>query len=126
VLLKIIFAFIIIAFSETINGIFRVKYLHKKFKKKFARIFSFFTGLSMIILLSLIFVPWINPKTDLQAFSIGFIWAINIVLYDVLIGRFAFKLTWSKILDDFNLFKGNLLPIGIVIIMILPYIIWSL
>ena len=125
-LLKIIVAFFSILLAETLNGMFRVQYLHKKFQKNLAKLISFLIGLSLIIILCLFLIPWIDPQSSLEAFSIGLFLAIGMTTYDIAIGRFVFKLSWSKIVQDFNVFNGNFLSLGIMILAFLPYLIWLL
>jgi hypothetical protein len=42
------------------------------------------------------------------------------IAYDVYVGRVLFKLPLSKVLEDFNIFKGNFLGWGMIYIYILP------
>ncbi|MCD6258310.1 MAG: hypothetical protein J7J31_01785 [Helicobacteraceae bacterium] len=125
-LCKTILAFILIALVETLNGIFRILYLQKKFQKGLARLISFLMGLSLVTILCLFLIPWIDPRSAIEALTIGIFLALGMTLYDIAIGRFIFKLAWSKILQDFNIVKGNLLTIGILVLAFLPYVIWML
>ena len=121
---KILIGFIFIALLETLNGIFRVRFLFRHFGKKNAKIISFVLGATLIFILSSLLVPWIDPCSSFQAFSIGLSWAVLMVLYDVYVGRKLFKLSWSLILEDFNVLKGNLLSLGILFILFLPLFIY--
>jgi len=119
-LIKIFLGFLLIAFAETLNGTFRVRVLYKKLGAKRAKIFSFALGSLIIFVINIILVPWINPKTISEAFFIGFFWMSLMIAYDLYVGRVLFKLSWDKILDDFNIFKGNLLALGMMLILFLP------
>ncbi len=118
--IKIFLGFLLLAIMETLNGIFRINILQKRFKKNQAKIFSFLLGSIIIFLLNLILIPWIKPENINEAFLIGITWAILMVCYDIFIGKVIFKLSTKKILDDFNIFKGNLLSFGILLIILLP------
>jgi hypothetical protein len=119
-LIKIFLGFLLIALAETLNGIFRVRVLHKKLGAKTARLVSFILGSLIIFLINIILLPWINPKTISEAFFIGFVWMSLMIVYDLYVGRVLFKLSWDKILEDFNIFKGNLLALGMMLILFLP------
>jgi hypothetical protein len=119
-LIKIFLGFLLLAFAETLNGMFRVKVLHKRLGKKIAKILSFVLGSFAIFALNIVLVPWIEPKSMSEAFFIGFIWMSLMLTYDLYVGRVLFKLSWSKILEDFNIFKGNLLALGMLLILFLP------
>ena len=121
---KILIGFIFIALLETLNGIFRVRFLIKRFGKKNAKIVSFVLGATLIYLLNSLLLPWIDPSGLIQAFSVGLTWAALMVAYDVYVGRKLFKLSWDLILEDFNVLKGNLLSLGILFILFLPLFIY--
>lgn len=119
-LIKIVLGFFLIALAETLNGIFRVKILSKKIGIKKAKIVSFILGSFLVLLINLLLVPLIEPKNINEAFFIGLSWASLMILYDIFVGRVLFKLSWERVLEDFNIFKGNLLSIGILLIICLP------
>lgn len=119
--IKVLLGFILIATIETLNGIFRIKILHK-LTKKYSKLISFLIGAILIVLLNLILLPWIYPNTITEAFLIGFIWGFLMICYDIFVGKVLFKLPWQKVLDDFNIFKGNLVSLGIWLIVFFPSI----
>jgi len=122
-LIEIVLGFFIIALAETLNGIFRVKVLSKKLGIKKAKTVSFAIGSIIVLILNLILVPWIEPKSMIEALFIGLSWASLMILYDIFVGRVLFKLSWEKITDDFNVLKGSFLSLGILLIVFLPIIV---
>ncbi len=119
-MIKIFLGFLLIALAETFNGIFRVRVLHKKLGAKKAKIFSFILGSLFIFILNIALVPWVDPKNISEAFFIGFVWMSLMIAYDFYVGRVLFKLSWDKILEDFNIFKGQLLALGMLLVLFLP------
>ncbi len=125
-ILKIVVGFFVLAFFETINGIFRIHYLHKRVGKKYAKILSFLLGLIWVFLVSIGLVLWVEPKTTLEAFYIGVLLAILMISYDLFVGRVLFKLSWSKIFEDFDPRKGNLLGFGMMLMVVIPlFLYWT-
>ena len=122
-IIKVVVGFLLIAFVETINGIFRVKILHKKLGVKQAKIVSFILGSLSIFVLNIFLVPWIAPQNIGEAFLIGFVWMSLMIAYDIYVGRVLFKLTWEKIFLDFNPLRGNPLALGMVLIFFLPSVV---
>jgi hypothetical protein len=120
-LIKIFIGFLFIALAETLNGIFRVRILYKKIGINRAKIVSFLIGITIIISLNFILVPWISPQTKSDAFFIGFVWMCLMIAYDLYVGKVLFKLSWKKIFEDFNILKGNFLAVGMILIFVLPY-----
>ncbi|MGP2657519.1 hypothetical protein ACOJTA_10795 [Malaciobacter sp. WC5094] len=122
---KIILGFIIIAFIETLNGIFRIKVLNKSFTKKLSKFISFILGSILIFLINLFYIPILSISSQEEAFFIGFTWALLMILYDVFVGKFMFKMSWENIADDFDILKGNLLSLGIILIVFMPIFVFK-
>lgn len=123
---KILIGFAAMAALETLNGIFRMRYLHKNFGRKTALKLSFLIGSLLVIALNLTLYPWIAPRNFLDAVMIGLTWALLMGTYDIVIGRFAFKASWETIAGDFDPRQGNWLSFGMVLIMILPPLIFAM
>lgn len=124
-ILKIILGFILIAFIETLNGIFRIKVLNKSFTKKLSKFISFILGSILIFLINLFYIPILGISSQEEAFFIGFTWALLMILYDVFVGKFMFKMSWENIADDFDILKGNLLSLGIILIVFMPIFVFK-
>lgn len=124
-LIKILLGFILIALVETLNGVFRINILYK-FSKKYAQLISFVIGSFVIVLLNLLLLPWLNLHNIFEAFFVGILWGFLMLCYDIFVGKVLFKLSWEKVFEDFNIFKGNLLSIGIAIIIFLPSVLFNL
>lgn len=124
-ILKIILGFILIAFIETLNGIFRIKVLNKSFTKKLSKFISFILGSILIFLINLFYIPILSISSQEEAFFIGFTWALLMILYDVFVGKFMFKMSWENIADDFDILKGNLLSLGIILIVFMPIFVFK-
>ncbi|MFK2823313.1 hypothetical protein ACH5BK_10085 [Arcobacter sp. YIC-80] len=124
-ILKIILGFILIAFIETLNGIFRIKVLNKSFSKRLSKFISFILGSILIFLINLFYIPILGISSQEEAFFIGFTWALLMILYDVFVGKFMFKMSWENIADDFDILKGNLLSLGIILIVFMPIFVFK-
>lgn len=119
-LIKSVAVWVLLAAGEILNGNFRVRYLHGKLGDKPAKKISFCIGLTIIYVTGWLSMPWLNPKNLAECFLIGFIWMILMLSLDIYFGRFVFRFTWQKILEDFDLRKGNLLGLGMLLLLICP------
>ncbi len=115
-----------IALIETANGIFRVRFLAARLGRKKALLVSFFSGSFCILVLSWLLLAWLEPQSIRECLIIGLCWAGLMVAYDVMIGRYAFGYSWKRILADFDLRQGNLLTLGIALILLAPYLLYVL
>jgi hypothetical protein len=58
--------------------------------------------------------------TDKGLIFLGMSLSVFMILFDIIMGRYVAKAKWPAILDDFNIFKGNLLAAGAVIMAFCP------
>lgn len=123
-LVKALLVGLLIALGEVINGNIRVRILHAKFGKRRAKLASFFSGIVIIFAICWFALPWINPASYQDCIVIGFMWFIIMMCLDIYFARYVFKLRWSNIFDDFNPVKGNLLGIGMVILLFCPAVVF--
>ncbi len=120
--LKSVFVLSIIIVLEIINGILRGKFLTPRFGDFRARQLSTLTGCISIFIVSLIFIGWIAPSSVDQALAIGAIWFVLMLVFEIGFGRLVFKFTWKFIFQDFNLFEGRLLALGMIFLAFAPLI----
>jgi hypothetical protein len=125
-ILRAILIGLIIAAGEVVNGNIRVRYLQRKLGRKKSRWISFFSGTTIFSIIAWLLLPWVNPENLLQCLLVGTIWVIVMTMLDLYVGRFVFKIPWKKILDDFNPRKGNLLGIGLLLLLCCPSAIFLL
>jgi len=109
-----------IAVGEILNGNIRVRILNRKFGDKPAKKIGFFTGLIIIYSIAWISMPWLDPKNLTECFFIGLTWMIMMLGLDIYVGRFVFRFPWNKILEDFDIRKGNLLGLGMILLFFCP------
>lgn len=117
---------LLIALGEVVNGNVRVRLLHRRFGKKRAKLISFFSGTFIIYAICWFTLPWLAPSGYLDCVKIGFIWLAIMLALDIYYGRYVFKLRWTKIWEDFNLLKGNMLGLGMLLLFLSPVIIFKL
>jgi hypothetical protein len=119
-IIKVIIIWVFIATGEIINGNVRVKYLQRKYGLHRAKQISFLSGITIFTIIIWLFLPWVGPRNLFQCFGIGLIWTSLMLLVDLYFGRFVFHYSWAKIIEDFNLGKGNLLGLGMLILLLSP------
>ena len=124
-LIKSLLIGLLIALGEVVNENIRVRVLHKRFGLKRAKLISFFSGIAIIFLICWFLLPWIAPKDNTDCYLVGFSWLAVMLCLDIYFAKYVFKLKWNKIFDDFNLFKGNLLTVGMAFLFFSPIIVFS-
>jgi hypothetical protein len=117
---KIILFFILVASSETLNGIARTVYLNKRVGIRKAKRISMVSALILCLLICYWYIPMLNIRTDKGLLLLGISLSSFMVMFDIVLGRFVVKAKWKTIMEDFNLAKGNLLALGIIVLALCP------
>jgi hypothetical protein len=70
------------------------------------------------------YVPVTGITTDKGLVLLGASLSLFMLMFDIAMGRFVAKAKWSVILDELNIFKGNLLGLGMVVMSFCP-LLWA-
>ena len=122
-LLRAVLVWMLIAMTETIHGILRVRLLNPRVGDHRARQIAVGTASLIILLITALTVPWIAPASPGDAFAVGALWLTAMLAFEFALGRFAFHLKWERILADFDLRRGGLLGFGMLVLFFAPYLV---
>ncbi len=117
---KIVCFYVLVASCETINGLLRTIYLNKRLGVVSAKRISMLPALFLCMVICYFYVPLIHITTDTGLIYLGMSLSTFMIVFDIIVGRYVAKAKWSVILNDFNIFKGNLLAVGVVIMAFCP------
>ena len=53
---------------------------------------------------------------------VGAIWVAMTVAFEIILGRFVMGLSWARILEDYDLFGGGLMLLGLAAMFSAPFI----
>jgi len=120
VITKIACLYILVASSETLNGIARTVYLNKRLGVMNAKRISMVSALSLCLLICYFYVPTMRINNDTDLLFLGISLSSFMLIFDLVLGLLVFKVKWSTILDEFNIFKGNLLGVGMIVMAFCP------
>lgn len=119
VYLRAFLVWLIIIVAETLHGILRNLFLAPRIGDFRARQVGVFIATFLIFIISLFFIKFIKATDKKQLLFIGVGWVVLTLLFEVSLGRFL-HLSWNRILSDYNLLKGGLMPIGLLFMMLSP------
>jgi hypothetical protein len=122
VLLKSLVVWVIIVCAEIANGIARTLLLVPYVGDLPARQIGVFTGSAIILTIAIIFIKWIGAKSVFHLLSIGLLWLVLMLTFEITFGLFVAGISWERIASDYNIIKGGLLPIGMIILTLSPLI----
>jgi hypothetical protein len=52
--------------------------------------------------------------------QVGFLWMLLTVVFEISLGRFVFGYSWEQIAADYNLLQGNLMSLGLILLVLAP------
>jgi hypothetical protein len=87
-----------------------------------ARQGAVFTGSLLILAIAGLFIRWIRAESTRALVSIGIIWVALKLMFEIGLGRWVFGRSWQDVGSDFEIWKGGLLPIGLVVLVLAPLI----
>lgn len=111
--------FILVAFSEMLLGVLRTIFINKYLGVKAAKQLSLLPALLMCIFISYCYLPFLGIFSY-RGLLLGIGLSSFMLVLDILVGRYLVKLSFAKIIDDFNIRKGNLLVVGLILMAFCP------
>jgi hypothetical protein len=120
--LRALLVWLFIIGAETIHGIVRNLVLMPVVGDFRARQISVFTGAAIIFSITYLCIRWIRANSKGQLFFVGALWLGLTLLFEFSLGRFILKLPWERLLEDYNLAQGGLLPIGLALLFLSPFL----
>jgi hypothetical protein len=119
---KAIAIWLIFIIAESLNGTIRIFWLIPTFGDSLAHQLSFVTGAALIVAIATLFVPWLHLSRFSEMIKVGFLWMLLTILFEIGLGRFVFGYSWGQIAADYNLLQGNLMSLGLILLVLSPVI----
>jgi hypothetical protein len=107
---------------EFIHGVLRVMYLAPLVGDFQARQIGVPLGSLLILIIAYLFVRWIPADTTGALLIVGLLWFALTVAFELSFGRFVAGLSWERIASDYDVPHGGLLPFGLVVLMLSPFV----
>lgn len=111
---------LLIAAAEVLNGILRVRLLNRHLGDRRARQAGVFSGSVLILAIAWGAVPWIGARSVGELSGVGAFWVILMLAFEMAVGRLFFHVPWSRIAADFDVRRGGLLGVGMLILLAAP------
>lgn len=119
-ILRALIIWFAIAVAEVLNGIVRVRFLNRRVGDRRARRIAVFSGSVLILAIAWWAVPWIGARSVGELLGVGGVWLVLMMAFDIAFGRFVFRASWARIAADFDVRKGGLLGLGMLILFAAP------
>jgi hypothetical protein len=118
--LRAVGLWVLLMAAETLQGLWRVKVLAPWVGDDFVKDVGVFTGSLIILLITFACIGWILSRRAWTLLLVGLTWVLLTIGYELALGRWAFDRTWSELAADFDLLHGQLLPLGLLLLLFAP------
>lgn len=125
-LMRILALCVTLAGVETLHGIFRATMLVPRIGKRRALKVSIVTGSTLAFIVCYFVVPGIGVVEPVGLLAIGFVLALFMASFDIALAKILLKLPWAKVFRDFDPRTGNYLSIGLLLLVLFPYVVVKL
>lgn len=111
---------LLLAGAETLHGMARLRWLVPRLGGRRAQRVSIVSGSLLAFLLVALALPSLPLLSRTGLLLLGIAMAAFMVAYDVALGRWFFHRSWRAVFQDFNPFRGNLLVLGVILLILSP------
>ena len=106
---------------ETAHGIARTLWLAPWVGDFRARQVAVVTGSALVLTIAWIFIGWLRPGSRGACLGIGAVWVALTLAFELGLGRLLGS-PWSRLLADYNVARGGLMPLGLVAMAVAPVV----
>ncbi len=121
-LVRALLVWLVMMGVEFSHGAFRALVLAPYLGDFRARQVSVFTGSLLIVLLACLFIRWIRARSTAALVLVGIFWLGLTLVFELGVGLYVFQRSWEDLASDFNIFKGGLFPLGLLVLTFSPLI----
>ena len=108
--------------AEIVHGVARGIWLVPLVGDFHSRQIGVFTGSIINLTIAALLVRWIHPMRVANALSVGMMWLMLTIVFEITFGRVVMHASWQRIGSDYDLIHGGLLPMGLLALAIIPLI----
>jgi len=108
--------------AEIVHGVVRAVVLVPRLGPFRSNQIGVLTGSMIILVVATFFVRWIGTTDRSRLLMVGLLWLVLTLAFEMLFGRLVVKASWERLLADYNVLEGGLLPFGMMVLVLSPLI----
>ncbi len=113
----------LMAVSAILNGSFRQFLLIPWIGRRAGHVVSCITLSAIILLISYLFFQNTTMRYSVgDLWLVGLIWMALAVAFEFGLGHFVLKRSWSVLLEDYNILKGRIWVVVLIVTLVGPYL----
>jgi hypothetical protein len=107
---------------ESLNGTIRILWLVPSVGDLWAHRISFVTGAAIVLAIATLSLGWLHASRISQLLSIGVLWMLLTLAFEMVLGRYVLGYSWARIAADYNLRQGGFMVFGLLWLMLSPWV----
>ena len=125
-LIRVLSLCVVLAGTETLHGIARTVLLVPRIGKERALKLSIVSGSLLAFGVCFALVPGVGLQGVREHIYLGAVLALFMAGFDIAMGLLLLRRSWKKALADFDPRTGNLLIVGLMLLVTFPAAVWLL
>ncbi len=122
VTLRAVVVWVMFILAEILNGVLRTLFLEPAVGDFRARQIAVLPGSAVILIISFLSIRWIGAGSVKELLAVGFLWLGLTLTFEISLGYFVFHYSWGRVLSDYNILEGGLLPVGLLVMTLAPLV----
>lgn len=118
---RALLAWLLMMVIETIHGVLRNRFLVPVIGDVGSRQTGVLIGSVLILSIAVLLIGWIHPTSERALLAISALWLTLTLAFEFGLGL-ALGRPWDAMLADYDLSRGGLLSIGMVVLALSPWI----
>ena len=119
--LRALAVWVLMMSGEVVHGVARTLVLAPAVGDFRARQLAVFSGSLLVLLITSLTINWLRTTSTRWLLVIGAMWVALTLAFEIGLGRLG-GYSWTRIASDYNLLQGGLLPIGLGVMAMSPWI----
>jgi hypothetical protein len=119
--LRAIAVWVLLMSGEVVHGVARTLVLVPVVGDFRARQLAVFSGSLLILLITSLTIQWLQTTSTRCLMAIGAMWVALTLAFEIGLGRVV-GYSWNRIASDYSLLHGGLMPIGLGVMAMSPWI----
>ena len=120
--LRAMAVWLIMIVAEIVHGVLRAIVLVPWLGEFRSNQIGVFTGSAIILAIAYLFIGWVGASHRSELALVGTMWLVLTVVFEMLFGQLVMDLSWQRLLADYNMLAGGLMPLGLIVLWLSPWI----
>ena len=120
---RVFAVWVLLVCAEILHGTVRTLFIAPAIGDFRSRQVGVFTGSLLILSIAYFSVRWIGARSTVTLLEVGVVWLVLMVVFEISFGRLVVGASWQRLLSDYNILQGGLLPVGFAVLALSPLIV---